>query len=172
MSTQAAPQSDPLSQLRDIHTPDPISWWPLAPGWWILAGLIILGLIVLVRWLIKRKNHQTAITLAKAELQCLKEQPANKQNLVDALHIYRRAALTQFTTSMVANVSLRKLSELLAKQHNKTLSPSTAQLLHHAQYAPNISISDNQWQQLIDDIYLFISLLPKSHLSQQELSNA
>lgn len=33
--------SDPLSQLRDIHLPAPISWWPLAPGWYILAILIL-----------------------------------------------------------------------------------------------------------------------------------
>ncbi len=31
--------------LKDIHLPDPISWWPLAPGWWWLAGSL-LGLAV------------------------------------------------------------------------------------------------------------------------------
>ena len=171
MNGQAAPQQDPLSQLRDIHTPDPISWWPLAPGWWILAGLVIIGLVFLIRWLIKRKNHQTAVTLAKSELLPLKEKPANKQNLVDALHIYRRAALTQFEQSLVATVSLRELSESLAAQHNKTLAPSTVDLLHHAQYAPNINISENHWRLLIDDIHQLISLLPNSQLSQRELTN-
>lgn len=29
-------QADPLAQLRDIQLPEAISWWPLAPGWWIL----------------------------------------------------------------------------------------------------------------------------------------
>ncbi|MEE9411782.1 MAG: DUF4381 domain-containing protein [Methylococcales bacterium] len=28
--------------LKDIHLPSTISWWPLAPGWWIMLGLIIL----------------------------------------------------------------------------------------------------------------------------------
>ncbi len=27
--------------LHDIHLPAPISWWPLAPGWWILAGGVL-----------------------------------------------------------------------------------------------------------------------------------
>ena len=30
---------DPLSELRDIHLPDPVSWWPPAPGWWIAVGI-------------------------------------------------------------------------------------------------------------------------------------
>jgi len=34
--------SDSLSQLKDIHLPQDISWWPLAPGYY---GLIILSLI-------------------------------------------------------------------------------------------------------------------------------
>ena len=34
-----------LSQLRDIHSPKTLSWWPLAPGWFAVA---LLGLIALV----------------------------------------------------------------------------------------------------------------------------
>jgi hypothetical protein len=30
-------------QLRDIRGLDGIPWWPLAPGWWLLAAGIILG---------------------------------------------------------------------------------------------------------------------------------
>ena len=34
---------DPLAQLRDIHLPEAISWWPPAPGWWILAIIVLLA---------------------------------------------------------------------------------------------------------------------------------
>lgn len=36
--------SDLLNNLHDIHMPPPVSWWPLAPGWWIAAGvMVVLG---------------------------------------------------------------------------------------------------------------------------------
>lgn len=34
-----------LAQLRDIHTPTTLSWWPLAPGWFVVA-LLALALII------------------------------------------------------------------------------------------------------------------------------
>ena len=37
--------------LRDIHLPEPISWWPLAPGWWILVGgLLALAILGFLAW--------------------------------------------------------------------------------------------------------------------------
>ena len=30
--------------LRDLHLPDAIGWWPLAPGWWGVIALLVLVL--------------------------------------------------------------------------------------------------------------------------------
>jgi hypothetical protein len=35
--------------LRDLHLPEDIGWWPLAPGWWVLAALV-LAFGVYVAW--------------------------------------------------------------------------------------------------------------------------
>ena len=45
-----------LSQLRDIHLPPPVSWWPLAPGWWLLLGTLLL-LTAIAFWLWRRRRR-------------------------------------------------------------------------------------------------------------------
>ena len=56
---------DPLSQLRDIHLPDPVTFWPLAPGWWILLLLVLVGLVFLGRHaiatLIRRRRLESVM---------------------------------------------------------------------------------------------------------------
>lgn len=42
--------------LRDIHLPESVPWWPPAPGWWLLVLLAILS-AVLVWWLRRPRRH-------------------------------------------------------------------------------------------------------------------
>lgn len=54
--------------LRDLHLPEPVGWWPLAPGWWILlllvTALLAYGLL-LAYW---RWRHNAARRHALREL--------------------------------------------------------------------------------------------------------
>ena len=34
--------------LRDLHLPALTGWWPLAPGWWLLIGLLAAGAVWLI----------------------------------------------------------------------------------------------------------------------------
>lgn len=55
-----------LENLRDIRLPDPIGWWPLAPGWWMLLALICAAILGALIWNTLRKR--TARYLALREL--------------------------------------------------------------------------------------------------------
>lgn len=51
--------TDPLAELRDIHLPEAISWWPLAPGWWITTA-ILLALLLTGFFIWKRHRRANA----------------------------------------------------------------------------------------------------------------
>jgi hypothetical protein len=51
--------------LRDLHLPEAVGWWPLAPGWWVLIALIAIGMLLLLRraWIRWRHNAPRRIAL-------------------------------------------------------------------------------------------------------------
>jgi len=89
-----------LSQLRDIHLPAPVSWWPPAPGWWLLAA-ILLGLIIIGYWLIRRHRINRWRRQALAQLAQLK---AGEDATVAAQLsvLLRRVAISRYPQAKVA----------------------------------------------------------------------
>ena len=55
--------------LRDLHLPDPVGWWPLAPGWW---ALIALAAVVLVWLLLKYRQQRRRSAARRYALKQLK----------------------------------------------------------------------------------------------------
>jgi hypothetical protein len=59
------PQQIPL---RDLHLPELIGWWPLAPGWWFLIVLVVAGLGYLLYQAFRKWRRNAARRLALREL--------------------------------------------------------------------------------------------------------
>ncbi len=62
-----APAAPPQLNLRDIHLPPEPAWWPPAPGWWLLAALLLIGLVLLARWLRRRWRRHARLASLRAE---------------------------------------------------------------------------------------------------------
>ncbi|HMM26605.1 MAG TPA: DUF4381 domain-containing protein, partial [Pseudoxanthomonas mexicana] len=43
--------------LRDVHVPPAPSLWPPAPGWWLLAGVVVLMLLGIAAWRWHRRRR-------------------------------------------------------------------------------------------------------------------
>ena len=57
---------DPLKDLRDLHMPDPISWWPPAFGWWMVMGLLIIGgSLIIWAWVYRQRTRPRRLALAQ-----------------------------------------------------------------------------------------------------------
>jgi hypothetical protein len=62
--------------LRDLHLPDAIGWWPLAPGWWVVVAILgaVLGYILLRtyrRWQFNAPRRYAMRELARYEAEYL-----------------------------------------------------------------------------------------------------
>ena len=98
--------SDPLEQLRDIHLPDPVSWWPPALGWWVVA-ILFLGLIATCIWWYRNPSIR-AYRVARKELKHLREEHQASQDdltlVKDLSVLLRRYALAVFGRQRVASL--------------------------------------------------------------------
>lgn len=96
----AAPQQNLLADLRGLHEPDPVSAWPPAPGWWIVALLVLFALVYFyikaVRYNRKRAYRRDAIhelMLAREDYRSTGDGHAYAQQILELL---KRTALTAY----------------------------------------------------------------------------
>jgi hypothetical protein len=100
-------QANPLP-LKDIHTPEMISWWPPALGWWLLAILVPLSILLGVR-IYKQLTRKTAVKTAKKFLKALKLDTAadNGKKLNELSMLVRRVAISTSPRTEVASLTGR-----------------------------------------------------------------
>lgn len=95
-----------LEQLRDVHAPDPITWWPPAIGWWMVAILSLLALVCLA-WVATRyfrKNAWRRAALKEfGELKKAYATQPSHENLSRIIVLLRRclASASRNRTSLV-----------------------------------------------------------------------
>jgi len=94
-------QQDPanLSSQRDIIEPGAISLWPLAPGWWVVIG-IVLALSGLLVWRALDKYRRNAYRRA-----AISELATINNDLARLPALLKRTALGAFPRTQVASLS-------------------------------------------------------------------
>lgn len=99
-------QAQALAGLKDLHLPPAIAWWPPAPGWFILLGLILLiGLIYAAykywRWRRLYFQRQALLQLSELKQQYLNQE---KNSLERVSILLRRLSLYYYPRLQVAGL--------------------------------------------------------------------
>jgi hypothetical protein len=129
--------------LRDIHLPTPVSWWPPAPGWWLVAVLLALGCGGLAwgwrqwrRGAVRRRSRQVLRALFREY-----HQRGEAGRLLQGLSLLlRRIALSHYPREQVAGLVgmawLEFLDRPLANtRHARGFSAGAGQALAAGPYA-------------------------------------
>ncbi len=133
--------SDPLQELRDVHLPDPISWWPPAFGWWMIVVALFV-VVCLVLWARAYRQRTRPRRLALAQLQEVKQQFAahsDEQQTITLLSgLLRRVAIAVFPRSHVAGLSGQSWLQFLDQTgHTTQFSDGPGQCLLSGPYQPH-----------------------------------
>jgi hypothetical protein len=106
--TPATP-TDPLAGLRGYHLPEPVSWWPPAPGWWVLALLVLVLAAALGLGFARRYRRGRPSRIARQELAALRaayQRDGDAAALSRGLsRLLRRVALSRFPRRRVAGLT-------------------------------------------------------------------
>lgn len=152
-------ETDPLAQLKDIHMPEPLALWMPAPGWWVLAILLLALVIYGIKFLQKKMHNNRYRKLALLELQTA----ANIENPTELLHalntLLKRTAISAFGADSCASLNGREWLTFLdqtSAQKEPIFSTGIGNILSDGQYRPN-----NQFNQ--EKLLLAVSVWIKNH---------
>lgn len=94
-------------QLRDIHLPVPIGWWPLAPGWYALLALMVLGLGSVIYLFLLRKRQRVkreALRLLESYEHAFQQGIAVEVVCAQISELLRRVALYYYPRENIAGL--------------------------------------------------------------------
>lgn len=144
MSSPTGAANPALAELKDIVTPEAISHWPWAIGYWLLLGVLLIACILLLIWFKKRARHLAPRKNAKHLLAQLDIHSATYVSEVNSL--LKRVAMSYLPRESIAQLDgdawsswldsalpaaqHGKIGPLLASRHRaEPLNPSQAQQL-------------------------------------------
>ena len=143
---------DLLSQLRDIHTAAPVGWWPPAPGWWVLALLLLvllgwLGRRVLARYRVHQRRKQMLgwVDHLNANIDPQRDPQAYLSTLN---RIFKLVALRAFPDQHCAVLSGQEWVDFLIEKTKKTESAETLGVLATGPYDPAPKFNPDQLSEL------------------------
>ncbi len=135
-----SPDPASLKNLNDIVLPAIVDWWPLAPGWYFLSGLLLIALCwfgyrSLHRWMNNRYRRAALreLQLLADRIHATEERDANLRQIPILL---KRAALSVYPRSEVAWLTGRDWIHFLnSTVKNSSFTESTARTLNKISYS-------------------------------------
>ena len=99
-------ESNSLANLKDLQLPEAVSVFPLAPGWYGVIFIIILIMLALSYWQIRRLAHQRKVASIVELLTLIEQQNSSSgtQLLAEVAILLKRVAREKFPEQQPQNL--------------------------------------------------------------------
>jgi len=142
-----------MANLTEIGLPEPVPWWPLAPGWYAVAALVLSAAAWLAWRALRRHRDNAYRRVALAELQQLEREPlADAAGLRQLPELLKRTALAAYPRSDVAALGEEAWLGFLDGALGTTeFTTGAGRLLPQLAYAPSaaMSVTDTEARSLL-----------------------
>ncbi len=137
--------------LRDIHLPDPVAWWPPAPGWWVLAAILLLCAIMAIRQWRRRRTvayrfRRGAFAIARG----LRARPRHRPPDSAWVDVVAPRLPERLSARPVAGLSGVGWAGFVAKLLGQDgVANEFGQLLYEAPYRPGTAVDADEYLDLL-----------------------
>ena len=153
-------QTDPLAELRDIHLPDAITWWPLAPAWWLLIILSLGAVIYSCTMLLKRYRGRLYRRQALLRLQQI--QGCEQQQLIALFEILKQVSASAYPQHNFASLAPRDFVYFLQNSCKNSVFNDFPDNWEALLYSNRQSVQAPLLEQLLNDAKLWIKQHPNA----------
>lgn len=102
--------------IKDIHLPDEIIWWPLAPVWWfVLLSALFLALLIYRKHHTATARHKILLNEAQHLLERISQQQDDQAVIREVSVLLRRTAMSLYGRHRVAGLSAQSWLAFLDK---------------------------------------------------------
>ncbi len=133
--------------LHDIHLPAPVGWWPPAPGWWLLAALVLGACAYAGLLYYRRRSRRAALRSLQGITAALEagEEPVHcLQRLSTVLRRYAMTVARAPRGGGIPGLAGRRWLEYLDASWQREAFTREGRLLVEAPYAPAEAVSREQ----------------------------
>lgn len=160
LQAQGKPQQ---AELRDIHLPSAVPWFPPALGWWMVLALIIAAITVLYKAYKQRRAHKAAAPInwrpaLQEELKQIQNQFKHSQNqqqlAVELSQLLRKTVMKENPQQANQLAGLTGSAWLAALDQHfgyGTVFSQSAIALTQAPYNPNIVFNADSLIKMVSD---------------------
>ena len=120
-----------LTGLKGLHYPVAPDFWPLAWGWYVILGIILLIALIIIL-----KRMTSPLTYANKEMKKIQKSAPEKQ-LKLLSQLLKRVAMARYGRESIAPLSEDAWQEFLLASAPKVLTEGEAHQLAYAIYNPN-----------------------------------